>query len=89
MWMPPETAAPAKNRANKTAGRKPLIEDARVFGVFDKLRVTSLSGMGNAVLASLILLIAERELHGHNSMSRFQAGEHQASSVHESRLRRD
>jgi hypothetical protein len=55
MWMSSETATPAKNCTNETAGRKPLIEDVGLIWVFDKLRVTSLSGMGNAVLASLIL----------------------------------
>ena len=53
------------------------------IGIFDKLRVTSLSGMGACQFGITHPAVGGRELLNHNSMSRFQAGEHQASSVHE------
>ena len=56
---------------------------SRVILVFDKLRVTSLSGMGACQFGITHPAVGGRKLFNHNSMSRFQAGELQASSVHE------
>ena len=85
MGLSSETATPANSRRERDCraqasdrGREGVLGAA--FGIFDKLRVTSLSGMGACQFGITHPAVAERKFHGHNSMSRFQAGEHQASS---------